>query len=96
MGQTELMEEMAMMRRVFQQHLQWLDPLVLKVNEAKKVLTVLQDQAERQVQLELRAQLVQMDQRGRQDLQVAVQLEPKVRRVQMERMEPMAAQAVQD
>jgi hypothetical protein len=96
MERTELMEEMAMMRRVFQQHLQLQAPLVLKVNEAKKEVTVSQDRAVRQVQLELRAQRVQMDQRGQQDLQVADQLERKVRPVQMERMEPMAAQAVQD
>jgi hypothetical protein len=60
----ESMEEMAMTQRVCPRHLQWLDPLVLKVNEAKKVLTVLQDQAVQQVPLELQVQRVQMGQRA--------------------------------
>jgi len=55
---TELMEEMAMMQKMCRRHPQLLALLVLKVNAAKKVLTVLQDQAVQQVQLELQVQWV--------------------------------------
>jgi hypothetical protein len=80
----ESMEEMAMTQRVCLRHLQWLDPLVLKVNEAKKVLTVLQDQAVQQVPLELQVQRVQMGQRAQQVLQAVVQLEHKAQQEQQD------------
>jgi hypothetical protein len=86
MGQTELTEETATMQKMFRLHLQLLAPLVLKVNAAKKVLTVLQDQAVQQVQLELQVQWVQMDQPVQLVPQAVVQLEHKVRRVPMEQM----------
>jgi hypothetical protein len=88
---TELMEEMAMMQKMCRRHPQLLALLVLKVNAAKKVLTVLQDQAVQQVQLELQVQWVQLDQPVQLVPQAVVQLERKVRRVPMEQM---AVQAV--
>jgi hypothetical protein len=92
MEQTELMEEMATMQRMLPLHLPLQGLQVHKVNVVRKVLTVLQDQVVQQV---LQERVVLLDQRVRQDLQVAVQLERKVRQVPMERMEPMAVQAVQ-
>jgi hypothetical protein len=44
MERMELMEEMAMMQKMCRRHPQLLAPLVPRVNVAKKVLTVLQDQ----------------------------------------------------
>jgi hypothetical protein len=98
MGQTELMEETEPTQRMFPLH-----PLLPglqdhKVNVAREVLTVLQEQAVLQVLQVLQDQVVLLDQQVQQGLQVVVQLERKVRQDPMERTErtePTAVQALQ-
>jgi hypothetical protein len=91
---TEPMEEMVMMQKMCPLHQQSPVPLVLKVSAAKKVLTVLQDQAVQQVWLEPQVQLVQVDQQVQLVLRVVVLRELRDRQVQIEQTERMAAQAV--
>jgi uncharacterized protein YaaW (UPF0174 family) len=94
MGQTELMEEMGPTQRMFPLHLRLQGLQDHKVNVVREVSMELLDQAVQQVQLVLQEQVVLLDQQVQQGLQVAVQLEHKVRQVPMERMELMAVQVV--